>query len=73
VDTERLSRWAPRDNGDPVTSATKVALKSLAERVQLLETQIKQIRTLLRPSTMLPLLACSTSTESESTSPPFCW
>jgi transposase len=39
----------PRDNGDPVTYATKVALKSLAQRVQLLETQIKQIRTLLRP------------------------
>lgn len=39
----------PRDNGDPVTYATKVALKSLAQRVQLLETQIKQIRRLLRP------------------------
>ena len=39
----------PRDNGDPVTYATKVALKGLAQRVQLLETQIKQIRRLLRP------------------------
>lgn len=39
----------PRDNGDPVTYTTKVALKSLAQRVQLLETQIKQIRSLLRP------------------------
>ena len=39
----------PRDNGDPVTYATKVALKTLAQRVQLLEAQIKQIRGLLRP------------------------
>ena len=39
----------PRDNGDPVTYATKVALKTLAKRVQLLEVQSKEIRKLLRP------------------------
>ncbi len=39
----------PRDTGDPVIYATKVALKCLAKRVQLLETQIKEIRTLLQP------------------------
>ena len=39
----------PRDHGDPVAYTTKVALKCLAKRVQLLETQITQIRELLRP------------------------
>jgi transposase len=39
----------PRHNGDPVTYATKVALKGLAQRVQLIETHIKEIRRLLRP------------------------
>jgi len=39
----------PRDNGDPVIYATKVALKSLAQRVQLFEIQIKEIRKLLGP------------------------
>ena len=39
----------PRDTADPVIYATKVALESLAKRVQLLETQIKQIRKLLQP------------------------
>ncbi len=39
----------PRDNGDQVVYATKLALKSLAQRVQLLDTQIKQTRRLLRP------------------------
>ncbi len=37
----------PRDNGDVATYATKVALKLLAQRVQLLDTQIKQIRAML--------------------------
>jgi transposase len=39
----------PRDNGDVVIYATKVALKTLAQRVQLLEAQIKELRTLVRP------------------------
>ena len=37
----------PRDNGDVVTYATKVALKTLAQRVQLLDAQIKQLRAML--------------------------
>lgn len=39
----------PRADGDQVVYATKLALKSLAKRVQLLEDQIKQVRKLLRP------------------------
>lgn len=39
----------PRADGDQVVYATKLALKSLAKRVQLLENQIKQVRKLLRP------------------------
>ena len=37
----------PRDTSDVVTYATKVALKLLAQRMQLLDAQIKQLRTML--------------------------
>jgi hypothetical protein len=37
----------PRNTGDVVTYATKVALKPLAQRIQLLDAQIKQPRTML--------------------------
>ncbi len=39
----------PRDNGDVVSYATKVALKTLGQRVQLLDAQISQIRHMLPP------------------------
>ena len=41
---EQATGLRPRADGDQVTYATKLALKSLAKRVQLLNDQIKQVR-----------------------------